>query len=100
MDEDCHVEPLEKAVTLQQIQAASRAILSIGGMGCPNCAMRVHNSLVAVNGVYRADVYLKIGLAEVYYDRNKVSADVLTQVVQHAGTAVRHDYHALVIAAD
>ncbi len=100
MDENCHVDPVEKAVTVQQIRAASRALLTIGGMACPNCAMRVHNGLLAVDGVYRADVYLNISLAEVYYDERKASDADLVQAVQLAGNDTHHDYHAVVISAE
>ena len=100
MDENCHVEPVEKAVTVQQIRAADRALLSVGGMGCPNCAMRVHNGLLAVDGVYKADVYLNISLAEVYYDSRKVSTAILMEAVRRAGENANHDYQALVIATD
>jgi copper chaperone CopZ len=98
MDENCHVEPVEKAVTVQQIRAADRAILSVGGMGCPNCAMRIHNSLVAVDGVYRADVYLEFGAADVFYDGRLVSTDILTEAVRRAGNDDHHAYHAVLIA--
>ncbi len=100
MDTECRVEPVEKAVTIQQIQDANRAILSVGGMGCPNCAMRIHNSLIAVQGVYRADVYLEYALADVFYDSQVVSTEVLTAAVRRAGNGGGHDYYALVIAAD
>jgi copper chaperone CopZ len=100
MDENCRVDPVEKAVTVQQIRSADRAILSIGGMGCSNCAMRVHNGLLAVDGVYKADVYLKLALAEVYYDRCKVTMDALKAAVHRAGNDGRHEYYAAVIAAE
>ncbi len=100
MDEQCHVEPIEKAVTVQQIRDSDRVLLSIGGMGCSNCALRIRNGLVAVDGVYRADVYLNIALAEVYYDSRKVSVDALKEAVHRAGDESRHEYHALVIATE
>ncbi len=100
MDENCYVPPLDKAVTIQQIQAADRAILSVGGMACPNCAMRVHNSLIALDGVYRADVYLEFALADIFYDSQRVCTETLKEAVQRAGQAVHHNYYALVIAAD
>ena len=100
MHENCHVEPVEKAVTVQQIRDADRALLSVGGMGCSNCAMRVHNGLLALDGVYRADVYLNLALAEVYYDSRRVSTNILTEAVRRAGTDARHEYNALVISAE
>ncbi len=98
MNENCHVEPVEKAVTAEQVHNADRALLSIGGMGCSNCAMRVCNGLIAVDGVYRADVYLNMGMAEVLYDSTKLSAEALTEAVRQAGNDGHHEYHALVIA--
>ena len=100
MQDNCHVEPVEKAVTVQQLRDADRALLSIGGMGCSNCAMRVRNGLTAVDGVYRADVYLNLALAEVYYDNRKVTMDTLKEAVYRAGNDGRHEYHALVIATE
>ena len=98
MHESCHVEPVEKAVTVQQVRDADRILLSVGGMGCPNCALRVRNGLIAVDGVYRADVYLNLRLAEVYYDGSKLSAEALTAAVHKAGNDGRHEYYAVVIA--
>ncbi len=100
MDQNCYVEPVDKAVTIQQIQSADRAILSIGGMACPNCAMRVHNSLIAVEGVYRADVYLEFAAADIFYDRRIVSIETLTEAVRCAGDGGQHNYYGLLIAAD
>ena len=87
-------------MTVQQIRDADRVLLSIGGMGCSNCAMRVRNALSALDGVYRADVYLNIALAEVYYESRKVSITSLQEAVYRAGNESRHEYHALVIATE
>ncbi len=100
MDENCRVEPVLKTVTEQQIRSADRALLSIGGMGCSNCATRVRNGLLALQGVYTADVYLNMGLAEVLYDRRTVSLESLETAVHQAGNDGRHEYHAMVIAAE
>src|SRR5512138_1437439 len=100
MDDKCYVKPVEKAVTLEQIQTADRAILSVGGMGCLDCAMRVHNSLVAVDGVYRADVYVELAAADIFFDGRMVSLDVLKEAVRRAGNDGQHEYFAQVILAD
>lgn len=100
MDEQCHVEPVKKAVAVQQIRDADRALLSISGMGCSNCALRVRNGLLALDGVYRAGVYLNIDLAEVYYDKRRISMDALKEAVYRAGNDGRHEYQALVIAVE
>lgn len=100
MDASCHVEPIEKAVTVQQLRDADRALLSVGGMGCSNCALRVRNGLTALEGVYRADVYLNIALAEIYYDSRKLSTNALIEAVHGAGGDGQHEYYAMLIAAD
>ena len=47
MDENCHVEPITKRLGLDEIQNLQIAFLNISGMGCPNCANRVRNSLIS-----------------------------------------------------
>lgn len=100
MDENCHVEPVEKAVTVQEIEEADRAFLAVGGMGCPNCAARVHNGLLALDGVYRADVSLEFAMADVLYDSQKISTDALIEAVRRAGNDGQHEYHAALIVEE
>lgn len=38
MDETCHVEPMQKIVTVEEQQATALILLGVRGMGCPNCA--------------------------------------------------------------
>jgi hypothetical protein len=38
MDEDCHVEPVQKIATAEEQQATTMIMLGVQGMGCPNCA--------------------------------------------------------------
>ena len=78
MEENCYVEPIYKnAASAEQILNADNALLAVGGMGCENCVTRVRNSLLALEGVYGVDVYLNMALAEVRYDRQKISAKML-----------------------
>jgi len=101
MDENCYVEPIYKNTTsADQIQKADRATLAVWGMGCENCATRVRNGLLSLDGVYGADVYLNMALAEVSYDRKKVSTNELISAVSRAGNDGRHDYRARLIAAE
>ena len=65
-------------------------------MGCPNCATRVRNSLLSLNGVFGVDVYLNMAVAEVIYDREKISA----VAVASAGNDGRHEYRAQLIAME
>ena len=98
MDENCYVEPIYKpTASAEQILNADSALLAIWGMGCPNCATRVRNSLLALEGVYGVDVYLNMALAEVRYDGEKIPADRLVEAVSQAGGDGHHEYRAQLI---
>jgi len=99
MDENCYVEPINKTTSADQIRKADSALLAVSGMGCENCAMRVRNSLLSLEGVYEADVYLNMAMAEVSYDSNKVAAGMLVDAVSRAGNDGRHEYRAELVAA-
>ena len=99
MDENCYVEPIHKTASADQIQQADQATLAVWGMGCENCATRVRNSLLALDGVYGADVFLNMALAEVRYDSRKISPDALVNAVSRAGNDGRHEYRAQLVAA-
>ena len=97
MDENCYVEPIYKSSSADQIRNADSALLAIWGMGCENCATRVRNSLLALEGVYGVDIYLNMALAEVRYDSRKVPAEMLVEAVSRAGSDGRHAYRAQLI---
>ncbi len=96
MDENCHVEPLQKTATPEEQQATTSALLAVGGMGCPNCAARVRNSLLALTGVVEAQVLLETGVAEVTYNPSLTDIPALINAVAQAGGDGRHDYRAQV----
>jgi copper chaperone CopZ len=85
MDETCHVEAIQKIVTVEEQQATALIRLVVHGMGCPNCAARVRNGLLALNGVTEADVE---------FNPNLVAVPALLQAVAQAGNDGRHRYHA------
>lgn len=95
--DNCHVDPVEKNFDLQAIEAAESATLLVEGMGCPNCATRVRNSLLRLNGVLAAYVHLEQGLAVAAYDPEMVTSKDLIQAVTHAGNDGRHHYFAQII---
>ena len=100
MDEKCYVEPIYKnSVSADQLHKAEIATLAVWGMGCENCATRVRNSLLSLDGVHGVDVYLNMALAEIRYDSQKVSVDALVDAVSRAGNDGRHEYGAEVIAS-
>jgi copper chaperone CopZ len=94
MDENCHVEPITKRPGLDEIRNVEIAFLNIWGMGCSNCANRVHNSLVSLKGVVDARVDHVIGKAQVAYNPDIASSDDLIAAVAGAGGDGRHEYGA------
>lgn len=99
MSDNCLVEPLQKSALDHVIQSADRILLSISGMGCPNCAARVRNGLLLLDGVHDAEVMLNMHIAEVYFDEKKVSVAMLVQAVAGAGNDGRHNYQAQAITS-
>jgi copper chaperone CopZ len=94
MSDNCYVEPIHKTALDHVIQNADRILLSISGMGRQNCAARVRNSLVSLDGVHDAEGLLNMRMAEIYFDEKKVSATALIQAVTGAGNDGHHHYQA------
>jgi len=94
---NCHVEPLEKLVPAQALETAAQVFLLVWGMGCPNCAMRVRNSLLQLDGVLAVDISLERGLARVRYDASQVGPDLFPDAVAKAGDGQRHRYAAQIL---
>lgn len=100
MDKNCFVEPIYKSsASADQLQNADVATLAVWGMGCENCATRVRNSLLSLDGVHGVDVYLNMALAEVRYDSQNVSVNMLVAAISRAGNDGCHEYRAEVIAS-
>jgi copper chaperone CopZ len=98
MDENCHVEPVNKIALDSVIRNADNALLTVTGMGCRNCATRVRNALLMLDGVHHAEIFLNFGMAEVYYDGRRISAEALTGAVAGAGNDGRHQYQAEIVS--
>jgi copper chaperone CopZ len=96
-DGNCHVEAFEKPLDRDALSEAVAAYLSVGGMGCPNCAMRVRNGLLSLEGVFVAEVYLEQGIAAAAYDPGQVKPGDLVQAVALSGNDGRHHYWAELI---
>jgi len=90
----CHVVPLSKVVTLAEEKNLAVAGLTVWGMGCKNCAARVRNSLIALDGVVEADVDHTTGFAFVEYNLDLVGTPALIDAVAKAGDN-HHKYIAL-----
>lgn len=96
MDKNCHVEPVIKNSRPDDLAKASLAVLAVGGMSCVNCALRVQNGLLTLEGVLDAQVNLGLGMAEVFYDSRSVNTDQMIAAVANAGNDGRHNYQAYV----
>ncbi len=94
MDESCHVEPVQKIATAEEQQITAFIMLGVQGMGCPNCAARVRNSLLGLKGVTEADVDHFTGTAHVEFNPNLVTIPALFEAVARAGNDGRHRYRA------
>ncbi len=92
--DDCHVEPAEKTATPTEKQAKAATYLIVSGLGCPNCAARVHNSLLALCGVTDAYVDHQTGMALVEFNPDLVTIPALFEAIAQAGNDGLHLYRA------
>lgn len=98
MHDACHVEPIEKITTEDEQKTVELALLAVSGMGCPNCANRVRNSILSLYGVVDAYVDYAAGIAQVSFNPNIETIDDLTIAVNRAGGDGRHVYGAKLLA--
>ncbi len=97
MDKTCHVEPIQKEINVADQNAAQMVILAVWGLGCENCANRVRNSLLRLDGVVSADIGLAHGLALVDYVPSKTNLNDILLAVAAAGNDGHHHYRAEVM---
>lgn len=96
--QNCQVEPVQKSLDPARLPAAMVGYLAVGGMGCPRCATRVRNGLLALEGILMSEVFLEEGLAAVAFDPAQVSPSDLVSAVAAAGNDGRHRYQADILA--
>lgn len=94
MDKQCHVEPLQKEATPDELADLQGQFLIIGGMGCPNCAARVRNSLLSLNGVVEVYVDHVSGQGYVVFNPKLALTSNLLEAVEMAGNDGHHNYWA------
>jgi len=93
-DSHCHVELILKPFDEKDCSEISEAGLLISGMGCPNCAIRVRNALIQLDGVNWVNIDLESGRAQVAYDATKISPEQFMPAVAAADPQGRHRYQA------
>ncbi len=98
MNERCRVAPVHKSISADELNDSRLVAMRVQGMGCVNCAARVHNALLTLDGVISADVDWERGLALVDYLPTKTDIDALARAVMGAGDDGRHSYRAHVIS--
>ena len=94
MNANCHVEPIQKDVNLEDQNAAQSVLLTVWGLGCENCAHRVRNSLLRLDGIVSAEIALAWGLAMVDYVPSKTDLNAILLAVAAAGNDGHHHYRA------
>ncbi|HRQ41568.1 MAG TPA: heavy-metal-associated domain-containing protein [Chloroflexota bacterium] len=99
MNENCEVQSLHKKVTMEEYQKTRLALLAVAGMGCPNCAARVGNSLIALYGVTNVVVDHVTGSAQITFNPDLVTFPALLEAVAQAGNDGRHTYQAMTVNA-
>lgn len=65
--------------------STSQATLSIDGMTCNGCALKIQTALQNISGVQNAQVILPQSLARVSYDADKTHIDEMLSVLQAVG---------------
>lgn len=93
---DCHEAPVAVEAAPQAGGAQALLSLEVSGMGCPACAARVRNALVAVRGVIGAYVRLEAGRGSVIYDPRRAYPLRLLEAIEREGRRSRHAYRAAV----
>lgn len=73
----------------QQDAPRERTSISIGGMSCAACVVRVENALKALEGVEEASVNFATERAQVVYDPKKVDLGTFQKAIEEAGYQFR-----------
>jgi len=92
---ECHVDPVAGGASEAERKGSAMQHLAMAGMGCPNCANRVRNALLATRGVVDVEVDLAAALATVWYRPQDVGVVDLTNAVKAAGEGTHHRYLAI-----
>jgi copper chaperone CopZ len=95
MQDICHVDLIEKEPTAEELKEIQTVYLTVWGMRCPNCALRVRNGLLSLYGVLEANVDHTAGLAEVVYNPHLCITSALVDAVARSGGDGHHTYSAV-----
>jgi copper chaperone CopZ len=94
MDDKCHVPLFVKNVSVEPPKDLEVITLHVTGMGCVNCANRVHNRLIDHPAVVEAVVNHTTGEAVVTFLPGQITVSALLILVAESGD-YRHTYRAM-----
>ena len=97
-DKSCQVEPITKQPKGEELSRTKRRWLAVRGMGCTNCAHRVRNSLLGLEGVSSVQVDLERAVAVVDFNPTMLRLVDLAQAVSAAGGDGTHEYSVVTVA--
>jgi copper chaperone CopZ len=92
MNDHCHVAPIEKIVSSEEQETTTTISLAVSGMGCSNCAVRVHNGLLALKGVVHVNVSHITATVEMVFNPTILTVFDFADAVANAGNDGRHRY--------
>lgn len=95
----CQVRAIEKPVDRAALHSSAVAVLHVSGMGCGNCAHRVRNGLLSLQGVLAARVDLADGLVRVNFTSASTDLQQVLEAVADAGNGSHHQYRASLVEA-
>ena len=96
MNDSCYVQPISRQIAAEEYQKSRTAFLTVTGMNCAHCATRVRNNLVSLPGVTGAHVDHLSSEAQVTFNPDLASLEVLLNAVTQAGGDGHHEYLAIV----
>lgn len=91
----CHVTPAAGPASEEEREWAQIQYLALAGLGCPNCANRVRNTLLGTVGVVDVEVDLSSSLAVVWFHPQLAGIGDLVDAVSRAGEGTHHRYLAV-----
>jgi copper chaperone CopZ len=97
---DACVEPIVPRAEPEALVGASYIDLAVAGMGCPSCANRIRNALLAQPGIVEVEADVPAGLARVWYVPTRVGIPEMLAVVSTVGERTQHRYLAVVLRSD
>jgi len=97
---DPPIEPAAVRADPRALAGAAVVDLAVAGMGCPSCANRVRNALLAHSGIVEVEVDIPAALARVWYLPDRVSVREILGIVSLVGEGSQHRYLAVPLAAD